>query len=189
MTALRIDASWLTQRIPCEMAELRNKIEGMTGLIDDTIAAVRRVATELRPGMLDDLGLASAVEWQTEEFSERTGIECELRSVEELPLDRDLATAVFRMLQEALTNVARHAEATEVLVSLDLGPEELVMVVRDNGSGISREEVASSRSLGLIGMRERAQFWGGSVAVEGVPGEGTTVTLRVPVRTGRVDAS
>jgi signal transduction histidine kinase len=153
----------------------------MSGLIDETIHTVRRVATELRPGLLDDLGLAAAIEWQAQEFAARTDIGCELQlEGEGTSLDRDLTTAVFRIFQETLTNIARHAEATEVRVTLADGPGELTLTVQDNGKGITESQVSDSKSLGLIGMRERARAWGGDITFEGVPNRGTTVTVRIP---------
>ncbi len=181
LTALKMDLAWLTKRLPAGKLSLAEKASVMSGLIDDTIQTVRHVATELRPGLLDDLGLAAAIEWQAQEFAERTEIACELLvSDEEIALNRDLATAVFRILQETLTNVARHAGATEVRVELEVNPDELVLVVRDNGEGITESQASDSGSLGLIGMRERARSWGGNVTFEGAPGQGTTVTVCMP---------
>jgi signal transduction histidine kinase len=135
----------------------------------------------MRPGLLDDLGLAAAVEWQAQEFSERMGMACELHLDEDdLLLDRDPATALFRILQEALTNVARHAQASQVRVDLEGRADEVVLVVQDNGVGITPEQIADRHSLGLIGMRERARFWGGQVTFEGAAGRGTAVTARMP---------
>ncbi len=185
LTALKMDLAWLAKRLPADSPPLAEKTGAMSGLIDSTIQTVRRVATELRPGLLDDLGLAAAIEWQAQEWAERTGINCELYlGDEEIVLDRDLATAIFRVFQEALTNVARHAEATEVQVELEQGPDESVLVVRDNGKGIAPDQVSDPHSLGLIGMRERAHSWGGDVTFQSVPGQGTTITVRVP----RMDA-
>ncbi len=181
LTALKMDLSWLTKRLPADKPGLAEKASVMWGLIDDTIQTVRRVAARLRPGLLDDLGLAAAIEWQVGEFAERTEIDCQLyMSDEEIALDHDLATAVFRILQETLTNIARHAQATEVRVELEVRPDELVLAMCDNGKGITEGEVSDPRSLGLIGMRERARSWGGDVTFEGVPGQGTTVTVRIP---------
>ncbi len=181
LTALKMDLSWLIRRLPADEPSLAGKANTMSDLIDDTMRKVRHVATELRPGLLDDLGLAAAIEWQTQEFAERTEIDCELYvSQAEITLDRDLATAIFRILQETLTNVARHAEATEVRVELQVGPDELALVIRDNGRGITESHASDPASLGLIGMRERARSWGGDVTFEGVPGQGTTVTVRMP---------
>jgi len=181
LSALKMDLSWLSKRLPADQPHLAETASAMSDLIDSTIQIVRRVATELRPGLLDDLGLAAAMEWQAEEFTERTGIDCDLYlGDEEIVLDRDLATAIFRIFQETLTNVARHAEATEVHVELEDTPGELVLIVRDNGKGITESQASHPRSLGLIGMRERARSWGGEVAFQGVPGRGTTVTVRIP---------
>jgi PAS domain S-box-containing protein len=181
LSALNMDLSWLSKRLPADQRHLAEKASAMSDLIDSTIQTVRRVATELRPGLLDDLGLAAAMEWQAEEFTERTGIDCDLYlSNEEIVLERDLATAIFRIFQETLTNVARHAEATEVHVELEDRPDELVLIVRDNGKGITESQVSHPRSLGLMGMRERARSWGGEVVFQGVAGQGTTVTVRVP---------
>jgi signal transduction histidine kinase len=181
LTALKMDLAWLTKRLPAGSLPLAEKAGDMSDLIDSTIQTVRRVATELRPGLLDDLGLAAAIEWQAQELTERTGINCELYlGDEDIVLERDLATAIFRIFQETLTNVARHAEATEVRVELEDSPDELVLIVRDNGKGIAPSQVADPRSLGLIGMRERAHSWGGDVTFQSLPGQGTVVTVRAP---------
>jgi signal transduction histidine kinase len=136
--------------------------------------------------LLDDLGLAAAIEWQAQEFAERTGMHCELHlGDEDIALDQDLATAIFRIFQETLTNVVRHAEATVVGVRLENRPEELVLTVWDNGKGLTQSEVTDPKSLGLMGMRERARTWGGQVVFEGVPGRGTTVTVRMPRTKGQ----
>ena len=185
LTALKFDLSWLTKRLPEDRADLENKAQVMSGLIDETIHTVRRVATELRPGLLDDLGLAAAIEWQAQEFAARTDIGCELQLDDEsISPDRDLTTAVFRIFQETLTNIARHAEATQVRVTLADRPDALVLTVQDNGKGITEDQVSDSKSLGLIGMRERARAWGGDITFEGIPDRGTTVTVRVPRTTG-----
>jgi signal transduction histidine kinase/DNA-binding response OmpR family regulator len=185
LTALKFDLSWLTKRLPEDRPDLEKKAQVMSGLIDETIHTVRRVATELRPGLLDDLGLAAAIEWQAQEFAARTDIDCELQLDDaSAAIDRDLTTAVFRIFQETLTNIARHAEATQVRVTLADGPGELVLTVQDNGKGITEDQASDSKSLGLIGMRERARAWGGDITFEGVPDQGTTVTVRIPRTTG-----
>jgi signal transduction histidine kinase len=184
LTALKMDLSWLAKRLPADVRELEMKAEAMSDLIDDTIQTVRRVATELRPGLLDDLGLVAALEWQAQEFEQRTGIECALHlGDEDVRLDRDRTTAVFRIFQETLTNVARHAEATELSVTLSEDPGGLILAVEDNGKGISEDLATNPKSLGLIGMRERARALGGDVTFQGVANLGTTVTVRIP-RTG-----
>jgi signal transduction histidine kinase len=142
---------------------------------------VRKICSGLRPGILDDLGLAAAVEWQSNEFAARAGILCEVSvHAGELRLDSDRATAIFRIYQECLTNVARHAEARAVSTSLYRQDENILLVVHDDGKGFNESEVAGS--LGVLGMKERAQACGGSVQVSSSPGEGTTITVCVPLQ-------
>ena len=159
----------------------RDKIRTMGELIDTTIHVVRRIAAELRPSILDDLGLAAAVEWQAQQFQARTGILCQYEGpAEHRVLDREQSTAIFRILQETLTNVLRHAHATRVEVRLEEAGTALVLTIRDNGRGLTDAEQAAPHALGLLGMRERAHLIGGSVDITGIQGQGTTVTLRVP---------
>jgi len=180
LTALKMDLSWLAQRLPTDQSHLAEKTGVMSDLIDSIVQTVRRVATELRPGLLDHVGLTAAIEWQIQEFAERTGIACDLYlGEEELALDADLATAIFRIFQETLTNVARHAGATKVGVELQDRSGELVLIVWDNGRGLTESQVRDPRSLGLLGMRERIRAWGGDITFQGVQERGTTVTLRV----------
>ncbi|HWX53426.1 MAG TPA: MEDS domain-containing protein [Verrucomicrobiae bacterium] len=157
------------------------KLESMIKLTDTTIDTVRRIASELRPSILDDLGLLEAVEWQAQQFQARTGIICHCKSrVDTIDLDLDKSTAIFRIFQEALTNVARHAQASRVDILLDHQAGEFVLRVRDNGRGITEEEKSKGFSLGLLGMRERAHLIGGKILVTGEEGEGTIVVVRVP---------
>jgi signal transduction histidine kinase len=181
LTALKIDLDWIIRRMQKDDVAGRAKTDVMRGLIDDTIDTVRRISTQLRPGLLDDMGLAAAMEWQTREFADRAGLEYKLALGEEdIVLDKELATALFRIFQETLTNVVRHAGATRIRVSLDVGPDELSLTVSDDGKGITDGQVADSKSLGLMGMRERIRPWGGIVTFQGVAGQGTTVMVRVP---------
>lgn len=181
LTAIKMDLSWLGKRIPSDDPALSQKLGSMVGLVDDTIQSVKRIAASLRPGVLDDLGLVAAIEWQAEEFKQHTGIRCSLHiEQEQIVLDRDLATALFRIFQETLTNVARHSGATAVDAYLYLADDTLVMRVVDNGRGITEEELKDPRSFGLIGMRERVIPWGGEVKVKGLPGQGTTVEVTLP---------
>jgi signal transduction histidine kinase len=181
LTALKMDLAWIAKRLPEDQTTLREKAGSMSELIGNTLHMVHRIATELRPGLLDDLGLVAAIEWQAQEFTERTGIECELHLGEKaVTFDRDLSTAIFRIFQETLTNVARHAGATRVRVDVEERPGEWTLVIRDNGRGIADSQVADPRSLGLLGMRERARAWGGKVTFEGAPGQGTVVTISMP---------
>lgn len=161
--------------------EQKRPSESLLGLIDQTMDSVRRISAELRPGILDELGLRAAVEWATEEFQGRTGTKCQLDlPPDDIVIDREVATALFRILQETLTNVARHANATRVSVRLGKADDGVTLEVRDNGKGISQEQVSADRSLGILGMRERAILLGGEFAISGAPGEGTTMKVRIP---------
>jgi signal transduction histidine kinase len=181
LTGIKLDLSWLSGKISGERV-LQRKIKAMSAHIDATILTVRRIATELRPGVLDNLGLAAAIEWQAAEFQERTGIRCEVKiAVAETIWDREFNTMCFRIFQETLTNVIRHANATRVDVSLTQVDHELILTVRDNGRGILEKEVIHAQSIGLIGMKERVAQAGGQVFFFGLPNRGTTVTMRVPM--------
>ncbi len=163
-------------------AEIHQRLGKMFALIDGTINVVRRISSELRPSILDDLGLAEAVEWQLDQFQTRTGMICRLnRLAENLEFDRNQSTAVFRIFQEALTNVLRHAEATSVDVTMDIDASGFELEVKDNGKGLTDDQQRAGVSLGLLGMKERAQLIGGTVDIAGAPGEGTTVRLRIPL--------
>jgi len=165
-----------------DSSQVRENIKGLLGLIDATINTVVRISTELRPSILDDLGLVAAIEWQAQQFQARTGIVCRFDSFLEDPgLSREQTTAVFRILQEALTNILRHSQATRVNIMLEERHGDLVLEVKDNGKGITEEERSGPRSLGLIGMRERAQLAGGRIEIIGATGKGTVLTLRVPI--------
>ena len=182
LTGLKFDLSWLGSRIPKDSPSLQERVTAMLSLTDSTIASVRRISSELRPGLLDDLGLGAAVEWLAQDFRSRTGIDCALESgLDTLALDTKLSTAVFRILQEALTNVARHSGATRVAISIRRDDGRLTLTVKDDGRGISEAEVAGKTSLGLVGMRERVLLLGGEVRITGEPGKGTTVTARLPL--------
>jgi len=142
---------------------------------------VRRISTELRPVVLDAVGLVAAVEWAAGEFAARTGTKCQLDlPQDDVVIDQERATAVFRIFQETLTNVARHATATEVDVRLAENDGELTLEVHDNGKGVSEEQLGSGSSLGILGMRERALLLGGELTIVGTLGEATTVSVRIP---------
>jgi PAS domain S-box-containing protein len=188
LTVLKLDLSWLRKRLPEDEVPLLEKAEAMSRLIDRTIQTVKKISTNLRPGLLDDLGLAAAIEWQGEDFQRRTGIRCNLKiDPADINFDRDRNTAIFRIFQETLTNVARHARATEVNVSLRQRDGQVELNVRDNGRGITEEELTNSRSYGLMGIRERVKIFGGKNIMKGVPGKGTTLTVRIPARDIRGD--
>ena len=161
---------------------LREKIAAMTGLTDTISKTVRRIASELRPSVLDDLGLVEAIEWQAQQFEARTGIICHCDcSTENLAWSREQATAVFRIFQEALTNVFRHAQASRVDITLKEKAGKFVLTISDNGSGITEDEKSDQLSLGLLGMRERAHLVGAQLDITGIKGRGTMVTVQVPV--------
>ena len=181
LTAIKIELNALLPEPPTAEESSLQRRQSLLKLLDGTIHSVRRIATELRPVLLDDLGLAAAVEWAVEEFQTRTGIECYLSIPDgDIALDGDRATALFRILQEALTNVARHAQATQVVVRLAEADGELTLAVRDNGRGTPKEQLVSHRSLGILGMRERALVLGGQFDIASRASDGTTVTVRIP---------
>lgn len=181
-TALRMDVSWIEQRLPVSEISLRERTAIMRKLIDETIVRMRRIATELRPSTLDELGLADAIEWQAQEFQAHSGIPCRVRvPKDELSLDEQCSTALFRIFQEALTNVARHARATEVRAELIKHANRLTLVVRDNGRGFEEMRGNGTKSLGLLGMRERTLLVSGKFSIRGAAGKGTVVKVSVPL--------
>ncbi len=183
LAALKMQLFLLTMRLPKDQEALIDKSKSMEEPIDVMIKTGKRVYTDLRPPILDLLGLTVAIKWQLEEFQYRSGIKCKVDiDPEDIILDQDCSTAIFRIFQEALTNIARHAEATEVTVSLKEKVGTIELIVRDNGKGITKKQVTSRESFGLLGMRERAHALRGDVEISGVRGEGTTVIVSVPVK-------
>jgi PAS domain S-box-containing protein len=181
LTAIKLELSSLAREFTAEQSQQWKRASSLLKLVDQTIQSVRRISTELRPGMLDDLGLVATVEWATREFVARTGTKCLLDLPEEhIALDSETATAVFRILQETLANVGRHANASEVKVRLAKQAGDLTLEVRDNGRGITEGEASSAGSLGILGMRERALLLRGELTVSGAPEKGTTVSVRIP---------
>jgi PAS domain S-box-containing protein len=181
LTAIKLDLSSLLYELPAEQRNLSKRGSPLLQLIDETIESVRRISTELRPGMLDDLGLVATVEWAAEEFEARTGTKCHLDLPQEaIGIAPETATAVFRIFQETLTNVARHSNATEVKVRLAAADGVLTLQVHDNGRGIAEDELTRPSSLGILGMRERAMLLGGELNITADPGKGTTVRVRIP---------
>jgi signal transduction histidine kinase len=182
LTGLKIDLFWLSKKLPEDQKSLLGKTKSMLELIDTTIQSVRKLSTELRPGVLDNLGLKAAIEWQIGEFQTRTGIRCEfIAPKEDIALDQDCSTAVFRIFQETLTNVVRHSKATRVNITLEKSADHLLLEVQDNGKGIQESKIVDLKSLGLLGMRERALYFGGKVKFEGIQGKGTKVTVLIPL--------
>ncbi|MFH1081494.1 MAG: PAS domain S-box protein [Pseudomonadota bacterium] len=192
LTGLKMDLSWLlTKLYDAETDKVRtammSKVRASNKLINKLILVVRRVATDLRPSILDDLGLIAALEWQVQEFTDRTEIQHEFATaIDYVNLEKTTSTAVFRIFQEALTNVSRHSRATKVVVVLResdkslFGDENLILEIRDNGRGITEEEILNPESLGLLGMKERVLAFGGELSIRGEPGGGTALTLKIP---------
>jgi PAS domain S-box-containing protein len=182
LTALQMDLSWLTNRLPANNKSIREKTQSMSGLVDATIESVHNITTELRPSLLDDLGLPAAIEWQAADFQKRSGIRCQAHiHCSDGVLDKELATTIFRIFQETLTNIARHAKATLCKVSLTENEKELCLEVTDNGVGITQWQVDDPKSFGMIGMRERAHLWGGTVYIRNAKPSGTTVRVLIPL--------
>jgi signal transduction histidine kinase len=182
LTALKLNVGWLSAKLEEQGHPLAEKATALAGIADEAIASARTVAASLRPKMLDDLGLAAAIEWQAGEFEKRTGISCTVHLDHEEPaLDGNRASAVFRILQESLTNVARHAAATEVNIALKLRRNMLLLRVQDNGQGFDPAETRKRKSFGLLGMTERALMLKGKAKVRTAPGKGTEVSVLVPL--------
>jgi signal transduction histidine kinase len=185
LTSLKLDLESirreeLTAASDLDLSGLREKTKTMMQLVDQTADTVRRISSELRPSVLDDIGLVAAMRWQARQFQTQAGIvcQCDFR-LEEVDLDQQQSTAIFRVFQEALTNVLRHAEATKIDINLEKEDNELVLTISDNGRGITADERSERLSLGLLGMRERVNLIGGTIDITGVEGKGTEITVRV----------
>ncbi|WDT75276.1 MAG: response regulator [Candidatus Manganitrophus sp.] len=188
-TSIKYELSLLRKRIVKQeghseaKTDIEERLKSTSDLVDTAIKTVQKIATELRPGILDDLGLMAAIEWQASEFQQRTGISCRLRSdLQIVQLDREQATAVFRIFQEVLTNIVRHAGATRVEIRIKEKAGHLYLEVKDDGRGITGEEVADPKSLGILGMRERVLLLNGEIEISGGPKRGTHVRLKIPLQ-------
>lgn len=181
LTALKMELHWCIQRLPKDDSALIEKAKTLPRLIDANVHLVQRISSELRPGLLDDLGLSAAIEWQAGQFRDRTGIDCDIISEpEDIVLDQTRSTAIFRIFQEACTNIFRHANATRVEIRLKQRPKEVELTVRDNGRGITARERSDPKAFGLMGIKERVYSLGGDVDIDGVENKGTTVRVRIP---------
>jgi signal transduction histidine kinase len=186
LTSLKLEFMWLVDQLrnsePKPGIQLVNKLQSLIGLIEVSIQSVRQISGDLRPAVLDHLGLKEAIEWEATKFEARTGIRCRLAwGLKHEPPDRTRQLAIYRILQEALTNVVRHAHAGAVRISLRERGRLLTLTIRDNGRGITKAERSSVESIGLLGMTERARLLGGRVTIAGAPGRGTAVTVTVPM--------
>ena len=182
LSVFKLDLLWISKRLRSDQKPLTGKIEEVSKLVDNAIDSVQRISSDLRPTLLNDVGLVAGMEWQAGEFRERTGIECNVSvESEEISLDENISVDIFRIFQEALTNVVRHAEATRIDVSLQVKKGRLCLEIRDNGRGIEEKEISGPRSFGLMGMRERVYSWDGELRINGVAGKGTTLIVDLPI--------
>ena len=182
ITALKMDTIWVRDHLASHPEQAVERLAGMLAMLDESAASTRRIAADLRPLLLDDLGLQPAIEWLTQNFTQRTGVACTLDADEELALPEPYATAVFRIVQESLVNIAKHAKASRVHVSVSRTPSHVAMRVRDNGQGFDAAAPRKSNSLGLAGIRERGSMLKGTVRIDSQPGGGTTIQADIPVR-------
>ncbi len=181
LTVLKIEISLLCKKQSQEQPETAKKVQTISDLINRAVESVQQISSKLRPGILDEVGLVAAIEWQAKEFSAHTGIQCRFSLPSEInELTREKSTALFRIFQEALTNVARHAQAERVSIFLKKKRQGVILEITDNGCGIKPQQIESSRSLGILGMRERASMFGGTMSIRGVPGKGTYVKVEMP---------
>jgi PAS domain S-box-containing protein len=182
LTGLKMDTAWLKKKVDEQDKDAREKIEDMLSLIDSTVTTVRRISSELRPGVLDDLGLVAALEWQSSEFEKRTGITSTFRAPElELEFEKEIAIGIFRIYQETLTNIVRHAHATKLETTLERSGNNVILHIKDNGNGFDMAEAKSKKTLGLVGMKERALMFNGELLVESEKNRGTTITVKIPL--------
>ena len=182
LTGLKMYISWLSKKIISQEPEIKTKFTNTIELIEDTIKTVRKISTELRPSMLDDLGLLAAMEWQSTEFEKRSGIPIEfINLTNNHAIPSKYTTGLFRIFQESLTNVARHADAKKIVSSLSIANKQLVLTIQDDGKGFVLHNIGSKKTLGLFGMKERTMEMGGSYEIKSEPGRGTTVSIQIPI--------
>ena len=179
-----MDVSRLAKKIQQNDPGWSGDFQEILDAINDMVIVVRRISTELRPGLLDDLGLIAAIDWYGQDFEKRTGIKTSLIcSVQEEELPREFNIGIFRIFQESLTNVARHAGADKVDISLVRQENQLVLLIEDNGKGFEREDIQHKKTLGIMGMKERAIMMGGSYTIHSANGKGTVVEVVIPLKT------
>ena len=182
LTAAKIDLAWMRGRLRPEQSALAEKADAMEALLDSAIEATGRISRSLRPVVLD-YGVSAAIEWQVKEFRKRMGITCDfVCSRDDIVLDRELSTALFRIFQETLTNIAKHAGASHVDISLEDDGNSVLLTVTDDGRGIDPGDMHKSGSYGIRGMRERADFLGGTIDISGASGAGTQVRVSLPAQ-------
>ena len=181
LTGLKLEMSWLSLKLENAEKEIKQKIEEISGLLANTIGTVRKIATELRPRVLDDYGLVEAIKWLNIEYEKRTGIAIQFQSTpDDILLSDNLAIALFRIYQESLTNIMRHASATTVSSFIEIDKEQLTLTVSDNGKGFAPKAIGSKKTLGLLGMKERTSMLGGTFEIISEPGNGTKLLITFP---------
>jgi len=182
ITALRMDLGWMGNHLPKKNSMLMEKKKTMVRQVEEIMHTLKHISSELRPGFLDELGLVGAMELYAEEFEEKSGIPCKLSGcVKELKMDRERSVALFRIFQEALTNIMRHSQATEVICKLNEEDEKVVLTIKDNGKGISEDHLKALDSFGIIGMRERVDYFFGKISIRGIMNKGTTIIVEIPL--------
>ncbi len=183
LTAIKMDLAWLKERLPKTKKLLTDKTTTIENLVDKAMTAARNLAHSLRPGYLDSFGIVAAIEMEACEFEQRTGIKCLLtHNDEEMEIDLhpDVSIAMFRIFQESLTNIMKHAQASEVRILIQNSPDNIELTISDNGRGFSQDARLKPRSFGLRGIQERVAHFGGQVTFISAPGQGTTVSVTVP---------
>ena len=180
LTVMKMDVSWLNRKLEQPPGPIQDKLNDLLKMLDNTVKTVRRISSELRPSLIDDLGLVAAMEWHIEEFSKRSGIDCVTDFPKtEMLIPDSIKISIYRILQESLTNVGRHSQAKNVHIRLQNAGNQLILKIEDNGVGFD-ESKRKKKTLGLIGARERAESQGGTYRIESMPGQGTTVTVEIP---------
>jgi signal transduction histidine kinase len=179
LTAIKIHLGFI--RLKISDSETVTRIDKVTGIVSDTIASVKRITSRLRPEILDELGLETAIKWYAKEFAERNGVEISIKMISGIAIPVDFSLNIFRIVQESLTNISRHAKATRIYISLSKTDECITLRISDNGIGIKLEEVESKKSLGIMGMKERAISMGGTFDIYGESGNGTVTKIVVPI--------
>lgn len=182
LTVLKMDISWLNKKIDVKEEKVKERLRDLISMVDNTVKSVRKISSELRPSMLDDLGLPAALEWQGQEFEKRFGIQVKFRiQAGDYKLPNNISITLFRIFQEGLTNIARHSEATGVSVSLKIEQDHLLLTIQDNGKGFVVHDIVNKKTLGILGMRERISLIKGAFSLESAPGKGTKIKVTVPV--------
>ena len=177
-----MDVSWLNKKVGSEDEEIRTKLKNLTVMLDGTVRTVRRISSELRPSLLDDLGLVAAIDWHLREFEHRSGVQTTFKEPDgDLDMSENVKTGIFRIFQESLTNVARHADAHSVKVDLHRDNGSIILKIEDDGKGFNKLQVNTKRTLGILGMKERTTMMGGTYDIKSESGKGTVVIVSVPL--------